>query len=81
MSNRIYRMQYSKQRGGTRQGAGRPELADEYKKRNHTVRTTDTQWDTFIGLGGNRWLCELLDSLKGNKAKAKREPKAFHGKF
>jgi hypothetical protein len=61
-------MQLSKQRGGTRQGAGRPELADEHKKKNHSIRTTDAQWATFLKQGGNRWLCELLDSLRKTKS-------------
>ncbi len=62
-------MQVSKKLGGARAGAGRPELPVEHKKHNHTVRTTDAQWATFLKQGGKRWFCELLESLD-KKAKS-----------
>lgn len=62
-------MQKSKGSGGARVGAGRPELPYEEKKRSHTVRTTNSQWKTFLNQGGNKWLCQLLESI-GKKAKS-----------
>ena len=66
---RIKCMQKSKGSGGARVGAGRPESADEHKKQNHTIRTTNSQWETFLNQGGNKWLCQLLESI-GKKAKS-----------
>lgn len=62
-------MQKSKGSGGARVGAGRPELAEEQKKQNHTIRTTKSQWATFRKQGGNAWLCALLESIE-KKAKS-----------
>lgn len=54
----------SKQRGGARQGAGRPTIAEPAK--NRTIRLTDADWLKFKSIGGVAWLKLMLDKAQNN---------------
>jgi len=47
-----------KQRGGAREGAGRPTQDD--KAKNRTIRLTDDEYAKFKALGGAGWLRQQL---------------------
>ena len=54
----------NKQRGGARDGAGRPKLNANDKAKNRTIRMTDDDWQKFKLLGGAKWLINMLQPNK-----------------
>lgn len=53
-----------KQRGGAREGAGRPKLNEDEKAKNRTIRMTDDDYQKFKALGGAKWLNAQLNQEK-----------------
>lgn len=53
-----------KQRGGAREGAGRPKLNEDEKAKNRTIRMTDNDYQKFKALGGAKWLNAQLNQEK-----------------
>lgn len=52
-----------KQRGGAREGSGRPKLNANDKAKNRTIRMTDDDWQKFKALGGTKWLAKILEKV------------------
>ncbi len=50
-------------KGGKREGAGRPKLPDSQKVKPRKISMTDEEYKNFIDKGGARWIRSLLSQV------------------